>query len=47
MTRLPGATLQQVGTDLGINPNMLGRWRKAMGEHGEQAFPGQGHARDE
>ena len=47
MTRLPGATLQQVGTDLEINPNMLGRWRKAMGEHGEQAFPGQGHARDE
>jgi transposase len=26
---------------------MLGRWRKAMDEHGERAFPGQGHARDE
>jgi len=47
MTRLPRATLQQVSADLGINPNMLGRWRKAIEQHGEQAFPGQGHARDE
>ena len=25
---------------------MLGRWRKSLEEHGDQAFPGQGHARD-
>ena len=46
MTRLPGATLQQVACDLGLNANMLGRWRKVLEEHGNHAFPGQGHARD-
>ena len=46
MTRLPGATLQQVARDLGLNANMLGRWRKALEERGDHAFPGQGHARD-
>ena len=47
LTRAPGATIQQVARDLGINAHMLGRWRKAMEHHGDQAFPGQGHARDE
>ena len=47
MSRFPGATLQQVAQDLGINPNMLGRWRKFIEQHGDKAFPGQGHARDE
>jgi transposase len=47
MTRLPGATVQQVARELGINANMLGRWRRVVRQHGEKAFPGQGHARDE
>lgn len=47
MTRLPGATLEKVGKDLGINPGVLGRWRRSIDEHGEQAFPGEGNARDE
>ncbi len=47
MTRMPGATLQQVASDLGINANLLGRWRKAIERHGSEAFPGAGHARDE
>ena len=47
LTRLPGATIQGVAQDLGINAHMLGRWRKLFREHGEKAFPGQGHARDE
>ena len=46
MTRLPGATLQQVACDLRHNANMLGRWRKALEEHGDHVFPGHGHARD-
>ena len=33
--------------DLGINVHMLGKWRKAIEQHGDKAFPGQGHARDE
>lgn len=47
LTRVPGATIQGVAADLGINAHMLGRWRKAIEQHGEKAFPGQGHARDE
>ncbi len=47
MSRYPGASLQQVAQDLGINPNMLGRWRKAIEQHGDKAFPGEGHASDE
>ena len=26
---------------------MLSKWHKAIEQHGEKAFPGQGHARDE
>jgi transposase len=33
--------------DLGINAHMLGKWRTAIEQHGQEAFPGQGHARDE
>ena len=47
LTRVPGATNQVVAADLGINAHMLGKWRKAIEQHGKKAFPGQGHARDE
>lgn len=47
LTRVPGATIQAVAADLGINAHMLGRWRKLLEEHGDKAFPGQGHARDD
>lgn len=47
LTRVAGATIQGVARDLGINAHMLGRWRKQLEDHGEKAFPGQGHARDE
>jgi len=47
LTKVPGATITGVARDLGINGHMLGRWRKLLEEHGEKAFPGQGHARDE
>ena len=43
----PGVTLAQVGRELGINPNMLSRWRRELEGHGEKAFPGKGQARDE
>jgi transposase-like protein len=47
LTELPGSTITGVAKDLGINGHMLGRWRKQLEEHGEKAFLGQGHARDE
>lgn len=46
----------QVARDLGINPNLLGKWKRqleagqqaqASGRNGYVAFPGQGHARDQ
>jgi transposase len=39
--------LTAVAKDLGINAHMLGKWRTAIEQHGQEAFPGQGHARDE
>ncbi len=42
-----GVSLKQVAEELGINPGMLGRWRKELGEHGDKAFMGKGKARDE
>ncbi len=44
-----------VGRDLGINPNLLGKWKRQLkvsqqvqlaGHNGHVAFPGQGHAHD-
>ena len=46
-TNQPGVTLAQVGQELGINPNMLSRWRRELEGHGDKAFPGKGQARDE
>lgn len=44
----PGVTLQQVGEELGVNPQLLGKWRKRLQAEGESsAFPGQGNPRDE
>ena len=43
----PGMTVAQVARELGINANMLTRWRRAVRAHGKKAFPGQGQARDE
>ena len=40
-------SLAQVARNLGINANMLGRWRKQFSEHDKEAFPGQGTARDQ
>ena len=47
-TEVPGVTLKQVATELGLNAQMLGKWRTQLREEGELgAFPGQGNARDE
>ena len=42
----PGVTLKQIGEELGVNAGMLGRWRRELAEHDEQAFRGQGKPRD-
>ncbi len=43
----PGVTKSQVGRELGINANMLGRWCRDYSSNGGAAFPGQGKPRDE
>lgn len=40
-------SLAQVARNLGINQNMLGRWRKQLSEPDKDAFPGHGSARDQ
>ena len=42
-----GLSLAQAARDLGLNDNLLGRWKQQLESDGEQAFPGQGQARDE
>ena len=42
-----GVTKSQVGRELGINPNLLGRWCRDYAANGSTAFPGQGKPRDE
>ena len=47
LSRQPGVTVRQVATDLGVSESLLGKWRRQFVEHGKQAFPGKGNARDE
>ncbi len=47
LAAMPDVTLREVAQDLGINEGLLGRWKRDLGARGEQAFVGQGHARDQ
>jgi len=42
-----GLSQAQVARDLGLNENMLGRWKKEFAQHQERAFPGQGNPHEE
>jgi transposase len=42
-----GVTDKTVCAELGISPRQLSRWRDELRLHGGDAFPGQGHSRDE
>lgn len=41
-----GRPVAEIARDLGINENMLWRWRKELAEEPEQAFPGKAHLQD-
>ena len=43
----PGVTAVWVAEELGISTRQPRRWRDAARQHGAQAFPGEGNARDE
>jgi transposase len=42
-----GVTLKQIGEELYINANMIGRWRRELGKYGSKTFVGQGKPRYE
>jgi transposase-like protein len=47
MLNAPGVSVSQIATELGIGAAVLGRWRRALPQQAEQAFPGHGRSRDE
>ncbi len=46
-TTMPDVSMRQVAKDLGIGEGLLGRWKRDLKNHADQAFVGQGHARDQ
>ena len=42
-----GLSIAQAARDLGLNDNMVSRWKKEAKQNGQRAFPGQGHPQDE
>ena len=41
-----GRRVSEVARELGINPNILWRWKQELTREQEQAFPGKGHLGD-
>jgi transposase len=42
-----GLSIAQAARDLGLNDNLVNRWKKEAQQNGQRAFPGQGHPQDE
>jgi len=42
-----GVSSAQIARELGINPNLLSRWKREAEKQGQHAFSGTGTARDE
>jgi len=47
LTRQPGVNVAQIAKDVGVNANLLWRWRRELEVHGKKSFPGAGVARDQ
>lgn len=47
LTQQPGVSCRQIALEIGINPNMLSRWKREAEQEKEQAFKGSGSPRDE
>jgi transposase len=39
--------MAQVARDLGLDGNLVSRWKKEAQENGQRAFPGPGHPQEE
>jgi transposase len=46
LTRQPGVSCRQIALDIGINPNLLTRWKREADSASGQAFAGSGTPRD-
>ena len=47
LTRQPGVSCRQVALEIGINPNLLSRWKREAAAVSGKAFSGSGTPRDE
>jgi len=47
LTRQPGVSCRQVALEIGINPNLLSRWKREAGAVSGKVFSGSGTPRDE
>jgi transposase len=47
MTNVAGVAITQIAHELGIEPRLLGVWRKELATSGTKAFPGRGKPHDE
>jgi len=47
LTRQSGVSCRQVALEIGINPNLLARWRREADKASDRAFSGSGTSRDE
>ncbi|HZU70968.1 MAG TPA: transposase [Ktedonobacteraceae bacterium] len=43
LAQTSGKPIAHVARELGISDTSIHQWRKELGAHGEQAFPGSGH----
>ena len=47
LARNPSTSIRQVALELGLNPNMLARWKREADQDNAPAFQGSGTARDQ
>jgi len=47
LTKQPGVSCRQIALEIGINPNLLNRWKREAETTGVKAFQGSGSPRDE
>ena len=47
VTQQPGVSCRQIALEIGINPNLLSRWKREAEAIKGQAFQGSGNARDD
>ncbi len=47
LTQQPGVSCRQIALEIGINPNLLSRWKREAEAATDNAFQGSGSPRDE